>query len=182
MNWLNTCFILGAAFLAIFWEAAFQGVRHLLAAQPDLLAPLMVYAALSSNLTTIGLLAGLGGLLFDSLSANPLGITILPLFALGFALHLCRDLILRDQLFAQAVLGLAAGAGIPVLTLLFLLTIGRAPQLGWGTLWQLFVLSAGSAVATPIVFLTFEWMQKTLVHAPRAESSFRPDREIRRGR
>jgi hypothetical protein len=182
MNWLITLLIIAAAFLAVFWEAAFQGVRHVLGAQIDLLPSLMVYAALCSNLATVCLLACFGGLWFDSLSANPLGTSILPLFAVGFAIHLWRDLILREQPFAQTVLGLAAGAATPILALLLLLTIGRAPQLGWGTLWQLLVMSTGGAVTTPLVFLLFEWLQKTLVHAPIAESSFRPDREIRRGR
>jgi len=182
MNWLTTLFILAAAFLAVFWEAAFQGVRHVLGAQIDLLPSLMVYAALRGNSATVSLLACLGGLWFDSLTANPLGISILPLFAVGFAIQLWRDLILRDQPFAQMILGLAAGAAAPVLELLLLLTIGRAPQLGWGTLWQLVAMSAGGGLATPVLFLFFEWLQKTLVHAPIAETSFRPDREIRRGR
>jgi cell shape-determining protein MreD len=142
----------------------------------------MTYAALSSGLSTVCLLACVGGLLFDSLSANPLGTSILPLFVVGFGIHLWRDLILRDQPFAQGVLGLCAGAAVPILTLLLLLTFRRAPLTGWGTLWQLLVMSVGSAIATPIVFLVFEWVQKSLVHAPNVETSFRPDREIRRGR
>ena len=84
MNWLQTVLVLGAAFLAVFWEAAFGGVRHLLGAQVDLLPPLMVYASLCTGLTTVTLLALCGGLWFDSLSANPLGVTVLPLFAVGF--------------------------------------------------------------------------------------------------
>jgi rod shape-determining protein MreD len=182
MSWLSTIFILAAAFVAVFWEAAFSGVRNLLGVQIDLLAPLMVYAALRSSLSTVCLLACFSGLLFDSLSANPLGISVLPLFLAGFVIHLWRDLILREQPFAQAILGLSAGAAVPALTLLFLLTIGRSPSVGWGTLWQLMVMSAGSAIATPVFFLLFEWLQNTLVHAPVVESSFRPDREIRRGR
>ncbi len=182
MNWLNTVFILVAAFLAVFWEAAFQGVRHLLGVQVDLLPAIMVYAALSSSFATVSVAAFFGGLCFDSLSANPLGITVLPLFAVGLAIYFWRDLILRDQPFAQTVLGLVAGIVCPILTLLLLLTTGRPPQLGWGTLWQLLVMSAGSAVATPAFFLLFEWLHKTLSHARAVESSFRPDREIRRGR
>ena len=92
MNWLNTIFVLGAAFLAVFWEAAFGGVRHLLGAQVDLLPPLMVYAGLCTGMTTVTLLALCGGLWFDSLSANPLGVTVLPLFAIGLAIHLKREL------------------------------------------------------------------------------------------
>lgn len=182
MNWLHTVLVLGAAYLAVFWEAAFGGLRHLLGAQIDLLPPLMVYAGLCTGLTTVTLLALCGGLWFDSLSANPLGVTVLPLFAIGLALHVKRELILRDQTYAQFVLGLAASAAAPVLTLLLLLTMARAPLLGWGTLWQLVVLSLGGAVATPIGFELFGWLQRTLVHQGDVQSSFRPDREIRRGR
>ncbi len=182
MNWLNTALILGAAFLAVFWEAAFAGVRHVLGAQIDLLPPLIVYAALYTGTTTVALLAVCGGLWFDSLSANPLGVSVLPLFAIGLVLNLKRDLILRDETFAQVILGLGASAAAPLLTLLELLTMGRAPYLGWGTLWQLLVLSVGGAVATPICFELFSWLQRTLFHNRAAEPSFRPDREIRRGR
>ena len=127
MNWLNTLLVLGAAFVAVFWEAAFSGVRHVLGAQIDLLPPLMVYASLCTGLTTVTLLAVCGGLWFDSLSANPLGVTVLPLFAIGLAIHLSRELILRDQTYAQLILGLGASAAAPLLTLLLLLTMG-APR------------------------------------------------------
>jgi len=143
---------------------------------------LMVYAALCGSISSVCLAAGFGGLLFDSLSANPLGISILPLFAVGFVIHLWRELILRDQAFAQTILGFAASVAVPIIELLLLLTIGRSPQLGWGTLWQLVVMALGGAVATPICFLVFELLQKALLHAPVLETSFRPDREIRRGR
>jgi cell shape-determining protein MreD len=182
MNWLSTFLILASAFLAVFWEAAFQQIRHALGAQVDLLPPIMVYAGLRGGLASMCLAAIVGGLLFDSLSANPLGISILPLFAIGFPIHVWRDLILRDQVFAQVVLGLAASAAVPILELLLLLTTGRAPQLGLGTCWQWIVMSIGGAVATPILFQLFDWLQKALSHEPRFETSFRPDREIRRGR
>jgi len=182
MNWLNTILVLGTAFLAVFWEAAFGGVRHLLGAQVDLLPPLMVYAGLCTGITTVTLLALVGGLWFDSLSANPLGVTVLPLFAIGLVIHVKRELILRNQTFAQSVLGLGASAATPVLTLLLLLTMGHGPLLGWGTLWQWAVLSVGGAIATPICFELFGWLQRTLAHRGDTETSFRPDREIRRGR
>lgn len=182
MNWLHTVFILIAAFLAVFWEAAFSGLRHLIGAQIDLLPALMVYAALCAGMTTITLLAVLGGLWLDSLSANPLGVSVLPLFVVGLVIHLKRDLILRDQTFAQGVLGGAASVVVPVLTLLLLLTTRHTPLLGWGTLWQLVVLSAAGAIATPVCFELFGWLNRTLIHPRAAESSFRSDREIRRGK
>ncbi len=182
MNFLNTAFVLAAAFLAVFWEAAFGGARNVLGAQIDLLPPLMVYAGLCGGLHTVVLLALCGGLWFDSLSANPLGVTILPLFAIGLPIFLKRDLILRDRTFAQFILGLAASALAPVLTLLVLLTMGQAPLLGWGTIWQLVVLTLGGGIATPVCFELLGWLQRTLVHQRATESSFRPDREIRRGK
>ena len=182
MNWFHTACVLGAAYLAVFWEAAFGGVRHLLGAQIDLLAPLMVYTALCTGLTTVALLALCGGLWFDSLSANPLGASVLPLFAIGLAIHLKRELILRDETFARLVLGLGASAAAPLLTLLLLFTMGHVPLVGWGTLWQWVVMSVGGAIATPICFELFGWTERVLMHRRATETSFRPDREIRRGR
>jgi len=182
MNWLHTIVLLVAVFLAVLWEAAFPGVRHLLGAQIDLLPAIVVYAGLRSGLLTVGLVAFCGGLLFDSLSANPLGISVLPLFAAGLGVYGCRDVVLREQTFAQVVLGFSASALVPVLTLVLLLTTGQNPLLGWGTIWQLFVMSVGGAVATPVFFVIFESVQRALVHARPSQSSFRADREIRRGR
>jgi len=182
MNWLHTIIVLATVFLAVLWEAAFPGLRHLLGAQVDLLPPLVVYAGLRANLLTVGLVAFCGGLWTDSLSANPLGISVLPLFAAGLSVYGCRELVMREQTFAQIVLGLAASAIVPLLTLMLLLTTGQTPLLGWGTLWQLMVMSVGGAIATPIFFAIFEWIQRALIHARPHESSFRSDREIRRGR
>jgi rod shape-determining protein MreD len=182
MNVLNPILIFAAAFLAVFGEATLPGLRHLLGAQVDLLPAIMVYAALNANLAVVAALAVCGGLWFDALSANPLGVTILPLFAAGFVIFLQRELILRELSFAQMVLGAAASASVPVLTVLLLLTGGQEPLLGWGSLWQWLVMTAGGAVATPVIFALFEMANHAFGYQPRTETSFRPDREIRRGR
>jgi rod shape-determining protein MreD len=182
MTPLNSILMLLVAFLAIFCEAAFGGLRNLLGAQIDLLPSIVVCAALSTGLPTMTLVAVLGGLFFDSLSANPLGISVLPLFLVGFAIHSRRDLILREQFFAQWVLGLTASAIVPALTLLLLLTGHHRPQLGWITLWQWIVMSVGGAIATPVLCLLFDWFDRLFSYQRATETSFRPDREIRRSR
>ena len=182
MNLFNTILILATAFLAVFAEAAFQLPRHLFGAQVDLLPALMICAALNTNVVTVSLLAVFGGLWFDSLSANSLGVSILPLFAIGFPICLRRDLILRDLPFAQLVLGAAASAAVPALCVLLLLSGGQTPLLGWGSLWQWLVMIAGGAAATPVIFVLFNWCQHALGYQPQTETSFRPDREIRRDR
>jgi rod shape-determining protein MreD len=182
MNLLQPILILAAAFLAVFAEAMFPILRHWFGAQVDLLPVLMVYAALNTDLVTVSLLAVLGGLWFDALSANPLGISILPLYAVGFLICVRRDLILRELSFAQLVLGAVASAVVPPLSLLLLLTAGKQPLLGWSSLWQWIVMTTGGAAATPLVFALFDWCNRALGYQPRTETSFRPDREIRRGR
>lgn len=182
MTAFHTILILGTAFVAVFLQAACDGLRGWLGVQVDLLPALVVYAALRANLATLALLAVGGGLGFDALSVNPLGVTILPLFLVGFALHVRRDLILREQPFAQFVLGGAAGALTPALTVLLLLTAGHSPLLGWGSVWQLAVLGLTSGALTPLVFLFFDACNRTLSYRHRTQSSFRPDRDLRRGR
>jgi cell shape-determining protein MreD len=182
MTWAHTFLVLGAAFVAVFGASAVTVFRSLLGAQFDLLPALVVYVGLTGGLATVALLAIAGGLWLDSLSANPLGISVLPLFLVGWFINATRDLVLRDQTFARWFLGLGASACVPVLTLLLLLTTGHKPLLGWGTLWQIVVSSAVGGCAAPVVFWVFERLQMALVHGKTAESSFRPDREIRRGR
>ncbi len=182
MNVFNSILILAAAYLAVFIEAAFSLPHRVLGAQIDVLPVLMVYAALNTEIVTVSLLAVLGGLWFDSLSANPLGISILPLFAVGFPTWWLRDLLLRELSFAQLMLGAGASAVAPVLTVLLLLSGGYEPLLGWGSLWQWMVMTAGGALATPVIFSLFDWFNHTLGYQPIKESSFRPDREILRDR
>jgi hypothetical protein len=180
MKMFNPILILAAAFLAIFGEAAFPLLHRWLGAQVDLLPALMVYTALNADIVTVSLLAVCGGMWFDALSANPFGVSILPLFAVGFVINLKRDLILRELPFAQFVLGATASAVTPGLTVLLLLTGGQVPLLGWGSLWQWLVMTTGGAVATPVIFEFFNRCQHALGYRPQTETAFRPDREIQR--
>jgi rod shape-determining protein MreD len=179
---LEIILVLGAAALAVFWEAFFGGIRTLLGAQIDLLPPLMVFASLQIGVAGVAILAFCGGLLFDSLSANPLGVTIFPLLIIGIVIEANRELILRDQTFAQATLGLGASVAAPIITLLILLTKGQQPLTGWGTVWQLIVMGAGGALATPVIFELFGWFKRVFGYRRITETSYRQDREIRRGR
>jgi len=182
MNWLNSIFILAVAFVGVFLEASFDLWRDLFGAQISVLPALMVYTSLSSGISTVALLAVCGGLWFDSLSANPLGVSILPLFFIGFLIFKKRDLLLREHTFAQIVLGLAASALAPLLTIFLLLNLGGAPLLGWKSLWQWFVMTFGGGALTPICFWLFDRINRALNYQPQVETSFRPDREIKRGR
>lgn len=175
----NTIIILLAAYALVFLQAAVNGF---LGTQLDLLPALMVYASLTAGPLTVATLALSGGLWFDSLSANPLGISILPLLAIGFVILIRRDLLLHDQAFAQFVIGSGASLAAPTATLLFLLTAGKDPLLGWGTVWQMIVMTLVGGATTPGLFWLFSRVAQTFDYREINTSSFRPDREIRRGR
>jgi hypothetical protein len=182
MNWVATIILLVVAFLAVYFEMSFNVLRQLIGVQVDLLPSLMVYAGLSYGLGVVALLAVCGGLWFDALSANPLGVSVLPLFLAGFVIQHYRGLILRDQIFAQWVLGLAASALVPALTVLLLINLNTRPLVGWFSLWQWFVMALAGGAITPLWFAVFDRIHGALVYRPVGDTSFRSDREIKRGR
>lgn len=182
MNWLNSVLILLAAFVTVFLETWFDPLRNWIGVQIDLLPALIVYASLSSGLVVLALVSIVGGLCFDSLSANPLGITILPLFWVGLTLHQTRALILREQKFAQCVLGASACAAVPALTFLLLITLRLNPLFGWGSLGQWVVMALVGGLMTPVIFRIFQGLGVMFNYQPVLPSSFRTDRELKRGR
>lgn len=182
MNWLQTFLLLFVAFLVVFLQTTVHGLRLVTGAQIDLLPSLMVYAGLSCSLGAITGLALLGGLLHDSLSANALGVSILPLFAIGAFIHYHRGLILKDAPFARFILGVSASAVAPIATLLLLSNTERQPLIGWFSVWQLFVMSLLGGVMTPWWFRFFDWANGLLSYRIEGTTSFRADREIKRGR
>jgi len=179
---LHHILILLAALLVVFLEGAGGGLRVFLGAQIDLLPALVVYTALTCSPAMTLMLGVCGGLMFDALSVNRLGVSVLPLVLIGLSLQFRRDLLLREQAFAQFVLGLLASALAPLFTVLILLTLETSPMLGWGSLWQWIVMSLGGGVATPLLFLLFDHLNRALGYQPVVETSFRSDREIRRSR
>jgi len=182
MKGFNTIAILVVAYLVVFFQATFNELRQWIGVQIDLLPGLVVYASLSSGILTVTLVSVCGGLWLDSLSANPLGISILPLFVVGLLIQRSRDLILREQPFAQFVLGTTGSAAVSLGTVLLIMNTHLQPLIGWFSLWQWVVLSLVGGAITPVWFQCFDWLETALTYRPQGESSFRPDRQIKRGR
>jgi hypothetical protein len=182
VNYLNLIAILLIAYLAIFVEAYSTFPRAWIGAQVDVLPVLMVYCGLSTGLATLSVTAVVAGVWFDSLSANPLGISILPQFCVGVAVYWLRELVLREELYARFVLGFCGAAAAPFLTVLLLWGSGQRPLIGWGSLWQWLVLAVGGGLLTPVCFWCFDRLNAALAYGRTSESTFRPDREIKRGR
>ncbi len=186
LNRWNIIALFAATVAAVFLEARVDAPRRWFGAQIDLLPAFIVYVSLTSGVGWISSLSIVAGLSLDSLSLNPLGISVMPLLVTGLVIHRYRDLILRDQFVAQATLGLIAGAAIPALTLAMLVLAAgpdmEPPPFGWGRLWQWTVMTVGSAVFTPVVFWLFDRFNRTFNYQQLPESTFRGNREIVRGR
>lgn len=174
--------LLVLAFLAVFAQAVWAGPRVWLGSPINLVPPLVVYAALRLSLAGVSGLAVVAGLWLDALSANPLGVSILPLFLVGLVLWQQRDLLLRELDYAQVLLGAAASAVVPVLTLGLVFSKGLLPDVGWHSLWQLVVLTVTGGVLTPLVFRLMDRLETAFLHPPAPALPFRADRDLKRGR
>ncbi len=182
MKGLHTIAILAAAFLTVFVESRPGGLRHWLGVQVDLLPALVVYAALTTDLTTVTLLAVFGGLWFDSLSANPLGISVLPLFIAGFVIQRNQELVLRDQAYARVVLGLLASSLVPAATLLLMPGTAAKPIVNVTTAWQWLAMTLVGGAFTPVWFWLFGRLRRVFFYSTMPEHLYRRDRVIKRTR
>jgi len=77
---------------------------------------------------------------------------------------------------------MAASAAAPLLTVLLILGSGSKPLIGWGSLWQWMVLTVTGGLLTPMSFWLFDRLNSALSYRRLTETTFRSDREIKRGR
>jgi hypothetical protein len=169
MNAYHTTIILLAALFGVFLEATLTIPRDLLGAQVNPLPALMVYAALQSNVATLTLLAICGSLWQRSLSADPLGIALLPLFMVGIFIEYNRRQFARRERFVRFALGTAASASVSLLTLFLLLTLGHKPLLNGFTLWQWLVMAIGGGLLTLLIFPLLGRLREILSDKPRQD-------------
>jgi rod shape-determining protein MreD len=170
------------AYVAVFMAARFHGFAILTGAQFDFLPGLVVVAAMMHGVWAVLVVSITGGLLYDCLSANPVGVTTFVLAIVGTFVYLNRDLLLRDQTYPQFVLGAGASAAAPVLSYVIVSVMGQHPLIEWTSLWVWFVLTVTGGLITPVWFAIFRKVDKALHYQDVPESSFRADREIARGR
>ena len=208
MNWIHPITVLLTVLLLAFAQSVLPGFRELTSVQPDLLPSVMVYVALHAGLPMTAATALVGGLAFDSLSAGPFGLSVVPLVGIGVFLHLRREVLLRESAWAQALLGAAAAlvssaSSLLLLRVLWPLLAGspgpggnsgawpeaipsltHEPLVGPGLLWQWLVMAGVGAVGTPALYGFFRWVDTTFQYQPAPKSGYRADRdrEIARGR
>lgn len=182
MKALPHSLLLGVAWLLAFLPCVMDWPQRWLGAQASLLPPLMVYAALSCGPGMMVWLALAGGLMADALSCNPPGSSSLPLWAIGLVVHRNREVILRQETFAQVTLGLAASAAAPVLQVVLLLTFGYEPLVSWGLWWPWGVMTVAGGGFTPLLFRALDRLLRAVTYPAAPGGGWAPEREIVRGR
>lgn len=182
MNWLSPTLLYLVAWAGLFAQTQFAPVRSWLGLVPGVLPTLLVYAAFTHPLGTSSTFAVITGLWLDSLSGNPLGVSVGPCFLVTFVLNTRQHLLLREQWYARFWLGLAAGVAIPLATLALLLFGGRPPYLGPGLAWMIGLQGLLNGILCPVAFRWFDTLRSGFEYQPVAPAGFRPDREIKRGR
>jgi rod shape-determining protein MreD len=170
------------AYLLVFVMARYHGVRALLGAQIDFLPGLVVVAAMMYGIPAVLVVSITGGFLYDSLSANPFGVTTFSLSIVGAFVYYNRDLLLKDQTYPQFILGAGASAAAPVLSYVVVSALGAHPLVEWPSLWVWAVMTLGGALVTPVWFVVFRKVDRALNYPVVPESMIRADREIQRGK
>ena len=158
--------ILLTALAAIFFESACQIPRNLTGAQIDPLPALMLVVAVRAPVMAISALAIMGSLWQSSLSSDPLGIGMLPLFMLGMLAHLNIKSIAYHHIGSRFALGAIAGALVPILTLCLLLLSGQQPMIGLYSLWQWVAGIIGNGLFALGFFPWLEWLDRTMEEQP----------------
>jgi rod shape-determining protein MreD len=181
-NWVSILAFLLLGYLCVFVESRLMFFREFMGTQIDFLPGLIVYGALGLPGSVALFSAGVFGLLYDSLSANPFGTTMGSLIILAWITMQYREVLLSDQFTTHWVLGLIASAVAPAFSLFILYLAGEQPLTGAGTVWQWVIMSAGGGVITPVWFRLFRRFDSALRYQALPESAFRQDREMERGR
>ncbi len=182
MSRITFILLLALAALLAFVEGRGWTREGILGTRIDVLPVLVVYAALRGDFLGAVGLAAFAGLLLDSLSASPLGVSLLSLTFAALLVVRLRSVVLRDQALAQAVLGGAVSVVNPAVHLGILWVLGHRPAAGWGTVAQVGVLGLCGAVLSPCVFWLLDRLEAGLTYERKPFSRFRSEVEIKRGR
>ena len=166
---MKTFYALGLlviALLALYLANTLEWPQRITGTRINPLPALIVCAAMRAPVVALTLLAVLGSLWQTSLSADPPGISMIPLFVVGVAVSLNRRAIHTRLWGARFAVAAAAGALVPLVTVGFLMLLGRQPLLGWFSFWQLAVMSLTSGLLALIFFPLLEWLDQAVEDQP----------------
>jgi len=168
MRGFFTLAILATAQIGTYIATAWGLPQRLCGFQLDPLPVLIMVVALRCPISTIGILAIFGSFTQSALSSSPIGITILPLYSLGFIVHMNSQHLSFNSIGTRFALGVAAGASVPILSLGMLLLANQQPLVGWFSFWH-WMAGAGVSGLLALAFFPFvEWLDRSVEEQPLA--------------
>ena len=181
-HWVSLFAFVLTGYGAIFLQARLTMFRDIFGFQFDLVPGLIVYAAIHFQFfPALGCAVTLG-VMYDLLSANPLGTTLLAFTLVTFLAAYFREVLLSEQFTAQFVLGAGATMGSILISWFVLHLSAAEPLVGFWSIWIWLLVSIAGGVLTPVWFRLFARLDEALRYKEVPESSFRSDRQIARGR
>ena len=123
--------LLIVAYVLTFIQSYWHWPRLLLGFQPDLTPAFLVFVGMTMGAGYVSSMALATGLWLDSLSANPFGISVLPLFFVGWVVFCVREKIMTREFMAQIYLGIIAGLIVFLFQLILLRIFSVNPMIGW---------------------------------------------------
>lgn len=174
--------LLGVYFL-IFLQSHWQMPRLWLGFQPDLTPALMVFVGLTMGAGYVSSIALMSGLWLDSLSANPFGMSILPLFLVGWIVFCFRKKIMAVEFMAQIYLGILGGLIVFLLQLTLLILLSFNPLIGWEMIFLAMLNAFFCGLAVPFFYLLHKWFKSLFSHSSHEPNKWRNNnRQIVRGK
>lgn len=168
--------------ILVYTESVLDPLRNLLRAQPDLMPGLLLYAWLNSGPSWILLLAIWAGLCTCGVSQTPFAVTVLSLVAAGLIVFTNRSVLVRELVLTQVILGFGAGVAVTLFQWVMLASTGYKSATVWQVVWPALVTGLGCGLLAPAAWALLERLGSALAYREQTQPSFRPDREILRGR
>lgn len=182
-NLPQTVYLLLIGYISVALNITFGAwLRNAVGIQIDLIPLVVVYMALTLEVSTVVLICGVLGILFDSLSANPAGVSSISFALAGLTIYAYRHLVLRKLWQIQYLSGLLSSVIIPLFSYLLLKTVGEEPVMTFKMVINILISGFINAFLTPFIFGIIDWIENTFNYKQVKMSSFRPDREIKRGK
>jgi len=166
MRGFITLAILTTALIGTYTPTAWSLPQRLCGFQLDPLPVLVMVVALRCPISTVGILAIFGSLTQSALSSSPVGITILPLYSLGFIVHMNSQHLAFSGIGTRFALGAASGAFVPILSLVILLLTNHQPLVGWFSFWHWLAGAVLSGLLALAFFPLIQWLDRSVEEQP----------------
>ncbi|MGB0581985.1 MAG: rod shape-determining protein MreD [Limisphaerales bacterium] len=150
-----------ATYLAVFLDVGWNAPRNWLGTPVSFLPALLVYAAVQYPVWGVVIVSVFGGLVRDSYSGDPLGVSVAVLFALGFVLNRYREYVMHQLPFARMLLGFIAGAAFPLFGFLLTNLVVSPHHPSLSVLYTITIAALASAILTPLTFRLFARLHRT---------------------